>query len=247
MCTDIYIKTEIDHLIANMILSDNYNKTEIDGLDDDLSTLISNTNNKHQIDTFLTDYYDIEYLNTHLDLDATGLNTYTKSEVDNITNPLDISSMLNPMNNNGTNMIDILNTRYTKSEVDTPISTSYNKTETDNMLNQKVNTSGDSVIQGIWDAYVFRCGEIKIKNDDDLNSLTLTQLAANESTIDLRTEKPFDNMYLTIKGASYIGLSTTNNIIMYENTSIDGNLTIGNTTINGDLSITCNFTYTGDA
>ena len=73
----------------------------------------------------------------------------------------------------------------------------YDKTETDNMLNQKVNASGDSVIQGILDAYVFRCGEINIKNDDDQNSLTLTQLAANESTIHLRTEESFANMYLT--------------------------------------------------
>ena len=39
----------------------------------------------------------------------------------------------------------------------------YNITETDNMLNQKVNTSGNSIIQGELDAYVFRCGEIRIK------------------------------------------------------------------------------------
>ena len=38
----------------------------------------------------------------------------------------------------------------------------YNKTETDNMLNQKVNTSGGT-IQGNLEAYVFRCDEIKIK------------------------------------------------------------------------------------
>ena len=119
--------------------------------------------------------------------------------------------MLNIINNNGVNVTNILNTRYTKSEVDTLIPTSYNKPETYNMLNQKVNTSGNSVIQGILDAYVFRCGEIKIKNDDDLNSLTLTQQAANESTIDLRTEESSANMYLQIKGTSYKGLPTTNN------------------------------------
>ena len=44
--------------------------------------------------------------------------------------------------------------------------------------------------------------------------LTLTQLAANESIIDLRTEESFANMYLNFKGTSYIGLSTTNNIII---------------------------------
>ena len=160
---------------------------------------------------------------------------------------LGISSVLSLINNSGTNTVDILNTRYTKSEVDTPISTSYNKTETGNRLNQKVNTSGDSVIHGSLDAYVFRCGEIKIQNDDDLHSLTLTQLAANENTIDLRTEESFANMYLKIKGTSYIGLPTTNNIAMYKYTSIDGDLTTGNTTIICDLTVTGNFTYTGDS
>ena len=53
-------------------------------------------------------------------------------------------------------------------------------------------------------------------------------------------------MYLQTKGTSYIGLSTTNNLIMYNNTSIDGDVTIGNTTTNGDLTITCNFTHAGD-
>ena len=68
----------------------------------------------------------------------------------------------------------MFNTRYTKTEVDTLISTSYNKTETGNMLNQKANTSGNNVISGSLEANVFRCGEIRIINDDDLNALTLT-------------------------------------------------------------------------
>ena len=58
--------------------------------------------------------------------------------------------MLNLINSSGTNIVDVFNTRYTKSEVDTLISTSYNKTEPGNMLNQKVNTSGNSVIQDVW-------------------------------------------------------------------------------------------------
>ena len=79
------------------------------------------------------------------------------------------------------------------------------------MLNQKVNTSGGT-IQGELDAYVFRCGEIRIKSDDDLNCLSLIQLTANDSIIDLRTEQSFANMYFQLKGISYIRLSTTNNI-----------------------------------
>ena len=123
---------------------------------------------------------------TQFGLTANGSNTYTTSEVDNIITLLDISSMLNIVNDSGPNMVYILNTRYTESEVHTPISTSYNKSETDNMFNQKVDTSGDGVIQGILDAYVFRCSEIKLTNDDDLNSWTMTQQAANESTTDLK-------------------------------------------------------------
>ena len=69
--------------------------------------------------------------------------------------------MLRIINNNGTNIVDILNTLYTKTEVDTLLSTSYHKTKTGNLLNQKVNTSGDNVIPGSLEANVFRCGETK--------------------------------------------------------------------------------------
>ena len=106
--------------------------------------------------------------------------------------------MLSTINNSGTNIVDISNTRYTKTEVDGLIPTSYNKAETVNLLNQKSNTSGNSVIQGSSEANVFRCGDIKIINDDDFNALTLTQLTANESIIDLRTEGPFANMHLQV-------------------------------------------------
>ena len=102
-------------------------------------------------------------------------------------------------------------------------------------------------MSGSLEANVFRCGEIKAISDDDLNALTLTQLTANESTIDLRTVESFANIYLKVKGFSYIGLPTTNNIILYKDTTIDGIVTTGNTTINGDLTVTGNLTYNGDS
>ena len=37
-----------------------------------------------------------------------------------------------------------------------------------------------------------------------------------------------------------------NNIRRYKDTSVDGDLTTGNTIINGDLTVTGNFAYTGD-
>ena len=101
------------------------------------------------------------------------------------------------------------------------------------------------MIEGSLDADLFRCGELKIQSDDDLNSLTLTQLTANASIIGLRTEESFTNAYLEIKGISYIRQSTIDNITMYKDTSIDGGLTTGNSTINGDLTVTGHFTYAG--
>ena len=92
------------------------------------------------------------------------------------------------------------------------------------MLNQKVNTSGNSVISGSLEANVFRCGGINHISDDDLNALALTQSTANEPIIDLRTEESVATMYLKVKGLSYIGLSTTNNITLYEDTTLSGSL-----------------------
>ena len=94
---------------------------------------------------------------------------------------------------------------------------------------------------------MFRCGEIQVISDDDLNALTLTQLTATESIIDLRTDDSFANMYLKSVGGPYIGLSTISNITLYKDTTIDGRSTIGNTTINGDLTVTCKLTYSGDS
>ena len=60
----MYIRTEIDNSIANTTLSGYDNKTETDDIDNELPTLILNTYNKNDIDTFFTDYYNIGYLNT---------------------------------------------------------------------------------------------------------------------------------------------------------------------------------------
>ena len=54
-------------------------------------------------------------------------------------------------------------------------------------------------------------------------------------------------MYLKVKGCSYIGLSTTDNITLYKHTTRYGILTTENTTINGDLSVICNLACNGDS
>ena len=97
-------------------------------------------------------------------------------------------------------------------------------------MNQKVNTSSNNVISISLEANVFRDGETTIINDDDLNALTLTQLTTNEYIIDLRTEISFANMYLRVKGFSYIGLSATNNTTFYKDTTVSRHLDVDGVT-----------------
>ena len=59
---DTYIKTEIDYLFSNIDLSNYYIKSEVDDIDNELSTLILNTYTKTEIDTQLADYATISYL-----------------------------------------------------------------------------------------------------------------------------------------------------------------------------------------
>ena len=63
--------------MANINLSDYYNKIEIGDTDNGLPTLSLNTY-KNGIGTLPTYRYNIEYLNTQFELKATSLNTYTK-------------------------------------------------------------------------------------------------------------------------------------------------------------------------
>ena len=53
---DMYVKTEIDSLIANINISNYYNETEIDDIDHELSTFLLDTYTKSEVDTFLTYY-----------------------------------------------------------------------------------------------------------------------------------------------------------------------------------------------
>ena len=62
---DAYIKTEIDSLFSNLDLSNYYTKSEVDDIDNELFTLILNTYTKTEIDTQLTDYATISYLQSN--------------------------------------------------------------------------------------------------------------------------------------------------------------------------------------
>ena len=228
--SNYYNKTEVDAIVANINFSNNhYTKSEVDYIDNELSALILNTYTKTEIDTtpkwlLYNSYLQGNYM-TSLSITQTLMNNYASVTfiVDNLydkaylDNQFSWKAELQELTNLVTT--EYLTTKYTIS-VDVT-SVFYNKTETGNVLNQKVNTSGNSSIPGGLDAYLFRCGEIRIKNDDDLNCLSMVQLTANESIMGLRTEGTFAKMYFKINGDSYIRLSTTDNISKYKDININ--------------------------
>ena len=249
---DMYLKPEIDTLFSNIDLSNYYNKIEIDDLDNELSTLILNTYDKSEIDTFLTNYYNIGYLNTQFDLKANVLNTYTKSDVDDIINLLDIPSISNAINNLGSIITDVSNTRYTKTEVDGFISNSYNKTETDNLLATKVSNIGDVSLPGWLDIGTTYTNS-RIRCNAEVGGYTgYAELRASNSyemNLNLSTTKTDGAwMYFKINGDNYVQLSSSDNTVtIYKDTSIDGDLTAKNTTVVGDLTVTGNLIYNADS
>ena len=75
-----YDKVATDSLCSNIDLSNYYSKTEVDDIDNDLSTFILNTYTKTEIDTQLTYYTSITYLHdnymTTLSISETLMNNY---------------------------------------------------------------------------------------------------------------------------------------------------------------------------
>ena len=218
-----------------MILNSYYTKIEVGDIDNGLSTLILDTYNTNEIYTFVTYYYNIEYLNTQFDLKATSFNTYTKSEVYNKLTLLDISSMLHLINSNGTNTVDVLNTRYTNSEAYNIIYTFYIEVQTGNLLNVKVSISGNSAVQGDLSAWTFRFLDLKVKHNDDDNCLTLTQILPNQSYFNTRTTEAHAHMYFQLKGSSYMIMSTNTGVQFYQDTTINCNLVANQVSTSGDF------------
>ena len=67
-------------MFSNIDLSNYYSKTEVDDIDNKLFTLVLNTYTKTEIDTQLTDYTSITYLQdnymTTLSIPGTLMNSY---------------------------------------------------------------------------------------------------------------------------------------------------------------------------
>ena len=138
-----YDKVATDSLFSNLDLSNYDSKTEVDDIDNGLSTLISNTYTKTEIDTPLYTHYPsltftVDNFDSKTEIDPTlsdyitstqlDASYYTKSEIDATCNVYPPSAQ-------------ILNLFYSKLYIDNTFISStqtgalyYNKTETYNML-----------------------------------------------------------------------------------------------------------------
>ena len=106
-------------MFSNIDLSSYYTKTEVDDIDNELSALILNTYTKTEIDTSLSDYSTISYLQgnymTTLSITETLMNNYAS---------------LTLIGDNSYDKLYLDNQFSLKADA----STTYNKTETDTML-----------------------------------------------------------------------------------------------------------------
>ena len=137
-----YDKVATGSVFPNIDLSNYYSKIEVDDTDNELSTLILNTYTKTEVDTQLTDYTSITYLqdnymttlsitetlvNNYASISLLGCNFYDKKYLDNqFSLKADVSELT------GLVTTDYLELKYTNS-VDLTIDY-YKKTDIDNML-----------------------------------------------------------------------------------------------------------------
>ena len=145
-----YTKPEVEALISNINLTDYYTKTEIDTSLGDYSTISYLQDNYMTslliTQTLMNNYASITFINdsfySKTEIDTTLSGYYSKSEIDTTFNLYSPTSQ-------------ILSNFYSKLYIDNLFITSaqigtlyYNKTETDNLLADKVSTTGDATISG---------------------------------------------------------------------------------------------------
>ena len=95
-----YDKVATDYLFPNIDLNSYYSKTEVDDIDNELSTLVLNINTKTEIDTFLyTNYPSLSF---------TADNFYSKAEIDSTLSDYITSTQID-------------DSYYSKSEIDTTL------------------------------------------------------------------------------------------------------------------------------
>ena len=208
-----YDKVATGSLCSNIDLSNYYSKIEVDDIDNELSTLILNTYTETKNDTQLAGYTSITYLQgnytTTLSIPGTLMNNYAsltlicdifydKLYVDNqFSLKADASNSVttNYLTTNYTNTVDLPSVYYNKTETGNMLlsySTGsyvgynlYTKTDTDNLLANKVSTTGDATISGNLESQ--RLAINKPSNDDDIPLQTINNnqnwfVASLEST-----------------------------------------------------------------
>ena len=106
----------MDLIVSNIDLSNYYTKTEIDDIDNELSTLTLNTYTKTEVDTQLTDYMTTLSItetlrNNYASLTLLGDNFYVKIYLDNqFSLKADASNSVttNYLTTNYTNTVDLI-------------------------------------------------------------------------------------------------------------------------------------------
>jgi len=218
---DVYTKTQSDALFANY-----YNKTEIDAVDDELTSLILNTYTKTEVDNLLTNINltgseNIDITNNTISLtyplkisNEPYLNPRVNGYVEMYGGPMGISFLQHTSAgaqpivtfnsiNKSVDFFGNLNIPnvYNKAEVDTLISNIYTKTEVDTQLT---------------------------------NYTTLSYVMTNYASITLLSDNFYDKAYIDnqISGlvtTDYLNLKYTNSVDLstnyYNKTEVDTQLT----------------------
>ena len=167
-----YDKVATDSLFSNIDLSNYSSKIEVDDIDNELFTLILNTYTKTEIDTQLTDYATISYLqsnymttlsitealmNNYASISLLDGNFYDKAYLDNqFSLKADVSELTSLVTTDYlelkyTNSVDLTIDYYKKTDIDNMLLSYSTGSYVDYNLANKVSTTGDASISGNLD------------------------------------------------------------------------------------------------
>ena len=167
-----YDKVATDSLFSNIDLSNYYSKTELDDIDNELSALILNTYTKTEIDSQLTYYTAITYLqgnymptlsrtealmNNYASITLLDYNFCDATYLDNqFSLKADVSQLTGLVTSDYleiryTNSVDLTTYYYKKTAIDTMLLSYSTGSYVDYNLANKVSTTGDASISGNLD------------------------------------------------------------------------------------------------
>ena len=231
-------------MFTNIDLSNCYTKTEVDDIDNELSTLILNTYTKAEVDTQLTDYMTTlsitaTLMNNYASLTLIGNNFYGKLYLDNqfsLKADASNTATTNYLTTNYTNTVDLTSVDYNKTETGNMLlsySTGsyvdynfYTKTETDTLLADKLTNIGNIELPGWLDIGTPGYTNSHIRCNADVNGYTgyaeLRAASSYDMLLNLNTTYPNGGwVYSKINNDDYMQLSGSDNKVnIYKDTTI---------------------------